>query len=192
MPEKLKIFALSGSTRQNSSNHNLIKAIGKLTTVLFAIDMFEGLAELPHFNPDKDGDAVDPKITSFRNRLREADAILICTPEYAVGVPGSLKNAIDWTVSSMEFSHKPVALITASTSGQFSHPSLMATLLIIESKITERSQLVIPAIKTKVNDEGIITDAPTLNKINELIASLIKMVRDPASEEYLPPPQFKI
>jgi chromate reductase len=86
--------------------------------------------------------------------LKAADGILICTPEYAMGVPGSLKNAIDWTVSSMEFHQKPTALITASSVGQKGHQALLETLMVIEAQMVEESKLVIPFIRTKVNDEG--------------------------------------
>lgn len=112
MSHKINILAISGSTRKNSSNGNLIKAIAALTTDIFTIEIFEGINMLPHFNPDLDYGKVeeDLQVANFRRKVSAADAILICTPEYAVGVPGSLKNAIDWTVSTMNFSKKPVAL----------------------------------------------------------------------------------
>lgn len=89
------------------------------------------------------------------------------------GVPGTLKNALDWTVSSCEFSHKPVALITASTSGEKAHASLLGTLNVIEAKIGKQSQLLIQFAKTKVNDKNAITDNTTLTSIKELIDSFI-------------------
>src|SRR5438445_13812511 len=115
MSDKLKILAISGSTRKSSSNLNLINAIANLTADSWSVNTFPGLADIPHFNPDLDNENPPKHVIEFRKQLKEADGILICTPEYAIGVPGTLKNAIDWTVSSMEFSHKPVALITAST-----------------------------------------------------------------------------
>lgn len=101
---------------------------------------------------------------------------MICAPEYAVGVPGTLKNAIDWTVSSMEFSKKPVALITASLSGEKAHDSLLGTLLIIEALMTDDTQLLIPFVKTKVSADCKITDAETLNKIITLTQSLKEII----------------
>lgn len=169
MPTK-KIFAICGSTRKTSSNLNLIHAIEELTRERFNISIFDGLAEIPHFNPDLDNDPPPPAVAQFRQRLKEADGILICTPEYAMGVPGTLKNAIDWTVSSCEFSHKPVALITASSLGENGHDSLMKTLRIIESKVTDQTQLVISFVKTKVNSDGKIIDATTLRQVSDLIA----------------------
>lgn len=177
MVDKFNILAICGSTRKSSSNLNLIKAIADLSSEVFTITIFEGLADLPHFNPDLDNEDAPATVFSFRKQLREADGIIICTPEYAMGVPGTLKNAIDWTVSSMEFSNKPVALITASLSGEKAHAALLGTLLIIESQITADTQLLIPFIKTKVNENAGITDANTLGEVNKLIHSLTQMVK---------------
>jgi NAD(P)H-dependent FMN reductase len=177
MTSSIKILAISGSTRKESSNLNLIKAIADLTSEIFDITVFEGLATLPHFNPDLDNENVPREITDFRNQLREADGILICTPEYAIGVPGSLKNAIDWTVSSMEFSKKPVALITASLSGEKAHLSLLGTLLIIEAHLTDDTQLLIPYIKTKVTKDYKITDQLTLASVHKLTKSLLRIIK---------------
>src|SRR6476659_8819143 len=134
MPVK-KVLAICGSTRKTSSNLNLINAIADLTKEKFEIRIFGGLSDVPHFNPDLDNETPPDAVKIFRNQLKEVDGVLICTPEYAMGVPGTLKNAIDWTVSSCEFSHKPVALITASSDGQKAHASLLDTLRVIESQI---------------------------------------------------------
>jgi chromate reductase len=170
MPKK-KILAVCGSTRKTSSNLNLIHAIEDLTIDKFEISIFDGLAEIPHFNPDLDNGAPPVAVVQFRKLLKEADGVLICTPEYAMGVPGTLKNAIDWTVSSCEFSHKPVALITASSLGENGHESLMKTLRIIESKVTDQTQLVISFVKTKVSRDNQIIDDKTLEQVNTLISS---------------------
>ncbi len=177
MTQLIKILAISGSTRKASSNLNLIKAIVDLSSEIFDVTIFEGLSTLPHFNPDLDNGEAPQEITDFRNQLREAPGVIICTPEYALGVPGSLKNAIDWTVSSMEFSKKPVALITASLSGAKAHSSLLGTLLIIESHLTAQTHLLIPFVKTKVTKGGKITDKVTLDSINELTKSLLEIVK---------------
>lgn len=176
MIKKLKILAISGSTRKSSSNLNLIKAIAELNLETLDIAIFEGLAELPHFNPDLDNENVPETVMNFRKQIRDADGILICTPEYAVGVPGTLKNAIDWTVSTMELSQKPVALITASLSGEKAHQSLLGTLLIIEAKMTTDTQLLISFIKSKVNDDFKITDKETLNNVIRLTQSLTEII----------------
>jgi chromate reductase len=173
MADRKKVLAISGSTRKNSSNHNLIKAIAVLYNEMLEITIFESIAELPHFNPDDDNENVPNSISSFRQQLQNADGIVICTPEYAHGVPGTLKNAIDWTVSSGEFSHKPTVLITASTDGKFGHQALLETLRVIEAKNIDQLQLLIPFIKTKISKDNIITDEITLSNIKEVMNAFI-------------------
>jgi len=163
-----KIIAISGSTRENSTNLNFIKAIAILTESFFEIIPSNKISQLPHFNPDNDNQKVSKEVVDFRKQLADADGILICTPEYAMGVPGTLKNAIDWTVSSSSFSHKPTVLITASLSGEKGHASLLETLKVIEAMITEDTQLVIPFAKTKINESSTITDEKTLQDILKL------------------------
>lgn len=177
MPELKTILAINGSTRQNSSNHQLINAIRNLYSDQLNLILLDGLTELPHFNPDLDNESPPSQVLAFREQLRAADGILICTPEYAMGVPGTLKNAIDWTVSSMEFSHKPLALITASSVGEKGHASLLETLKIIEAAMTEATQFLIPFVKTKIKDEK-ITDAATLEAVHKLMDSLLQLIRN--------------
>jgi len=182
MKERKKIIAISGSTRQQSTNLNLIKAIADLYVDEIDLNIFQELAEIPHFNPDLDNENPPAAVVKFREQLSQADGILICTPEYAMGVPGTLKNAIDWTVSSMEFSHKPVALITASSSGQKAHHSLMDTLRIIESDIPESSQLLISFVKTKVKDVKII-NPETLQQVKAVVNSLLAGIEKKLSQQ---------
>lgn len=158
-----KILAISGSTRKDSTNEHLIKAIAELTGERFKILPYRGISILPHFNPDLVEDA-GIEVNEFRALIRESDAILICTPEYAHGVPGSLKNAIDWTVGSSDFSGKIVMLITASSEGKFGHLSLIETLRVIEAVVMPELQLLIPFAKTKIHRRGII-DSQTLAEI---------------------------
>lgn len=168
---KKKILAISGSTKKQSSHLNIIRQFSILSQDLFEVTIFEGVDSLPHFNPDLDIEPAIESVNNFRKLLKESNAVLICTPEYAMGVPGSLKNAIDWTVSSSDFSHKPVALITASSVGQKGHAALLETLRVIECDIPEETQLLIPFIKTKINNEGIFIDPATLEQVKKLIES---------------------
>ena len=175
MAERKKILAISGSTRQNSSNGNLLKAIAALFEDSMEMNIFEGIAALPHFNPDET-DKTIAEVMHFRQLISNADGVIICTPEYAHGVPGSLKNAIDWTVSTNEFSHKPTALITASTDGRAGHAALLETLKTIEAENVEHLQLLISFIRTKINAANIITDEQTLLAIKTLIADLLQTI----------------
>jgi chromate reductase len=175
MSQRKKVLAISGSTRQNSSNHNLIEAIAELFAKEIEVIVFDSIARLPHFDPDNNIDNVPSPILDFRKQINNADGVIICTPEYAHGVPGTLKNAIDWTVSTNEFSHKPVALITASTDGKFGHAALLETLKVIEAENIDQLQLLIPFIKTKISGDK-ITDEKTLGEIKQLINNFIKTI----------------
>ena len=97
----LRIIAISGSLRAVSSNTALLRAASGLAPQEVEVTLYENLAELPHFNPDLEG-AEPRSVTDFRSLLHSSDAVLISSPEYAHGVPGALKNALDWLVSSGE------------------------------------------------------------------------------------------
>jgi chromate reductase len=148
------VLAICGSTRKNSVNHSLRNAIAELAAKDLEIILYDGIAILPQFNPDEDGEEVAIEVVDFRKKLDQADGILICTPEYAHGVPGSLKNAIDWTVSSSNFPQKPTMLITASTGGKYGHAALLETLITIDAKNVESLQMVIEFAKTKISMDG--------------------------------------
>ena len=93
-----------------------------------------------------------------------------------MGVPGTLKNAIDWTVSSCEFSHKPTALITASSLGEKGHASLLETLKIVEADISDNTALLIQHIKMKITPDGDINHKNTLTELLNLLSAFkIKM-----------------
>src|SRR5512134_528071 len=115
----MKILALSGSLRAGSSNARLLRAAAAVAPPGMAFTFYEALGSLPHFNPDLDGEGATPPpaVAAFRRALGAADGVVISSPEYAHGVPGSLKNALDWLVSSGELTDKPLALLTASPGG---------------------------------------------------------------------------
>jgi NAD(P)H-dependent FMN reductase len=115
---KISILAISGSLRANSSNNAVIVTAATLVAGEVDFIIYEGLGSLPHFN-GRENPA--PEVIEFRKLLSEADGVFICSPEYAFGVPGSLKNALDWTVSTGDLVNKPVALITAATGGDKAH-----------------------------------------------------------------------
>jgi len=165
---KKKVLGISGSTRANSTNRQYILAFAEIAKETMDVELFEDIAGLPAFNPDLDNESVPDVVTSFRKKIRGVDGVLICTPEYAMGIPGSLKNAIDWTVSSCEFSHKPVALITASTSGSKGHKALIDVLNVIEAIPAKEEQLLIPFAKTKIDESNKIKDPATFEQLRDL------------------------
>ncbi len=110
-----KITALCGSLRTGSINKTLLLAARKIAHTHGAdIHLYDGLGGLPIFNPDHE-DTDDPNVASYRHALRTSDAVLVASPEYAHGVTGAIKNALDWVVASGEFMQKPVACLNASS-----------------------------------------------------------------------------
>jgi NAD(P)H-dependent FMN reductase len=100
----VRVLAISGSLRTRSSNRALLSAAATLAPAGMEWDTYEGLAGLPHFSPDddEDGRPVPPAVAELRRRVIAAEGWIISSPEYAHGVPGSLKNALDWLVSCPE------------------------------------------------------------------------------------------
>lgn len=178
MKNRKKILAISGSTRQNSTNHRLIKAITDISKDVFDIQLYDGLSLLPYFNPDDDDENVSKEVTLLRQLLGNTDGVIICTPEYAHGVPGSLKNAIDWTVGTSDFSHKPTVLITASTDGKYGHHALLETLRVIEAENIDALQLLIPFASTKISSDNRITDQQTLENVKILLENFEKTINE--------------
>lgn len=174
MRGKKKIFAISGSTRKGAANHSLLTAIAGMMASDLDITIYRSVADLPHFDPDRNLENVPDSVVDFRERISMADGVIICTPEYAHGVPGSLKNAIDWTVSSSDFYHKPTVLITASSDGRFGHQALLETLRVIEAKDVGQLQLLIQFVKTKVDGSGRIIDEGTCENVKQLMDRFIR------------------
>jgi chromate reductase len=116
---------------------------------------FTGLGALPHFNPDDDRDPLPPAVAALRAAVADADAVLICTPEYAGGLPGSVKNLLDWTVGGGEVYGKPVAWINASsvaapTGGRDAHDSLRKVLTYAGARIVDEACVRIPVPRSAV------------------------------------------
>lgn len=178
MGNTLRILAISGSLREKSSNTALMKAIIALSSGDMQFTIYGGLGDLPHFNPDLDLDDGPSSVQELRLQLKEADGVLICTPEYGNGVPGVLKNALDWLVSSGEFMNKPTAVISASPTpmgGDKAHASLLLTLNMINAEIIEGGTMMIPHITLKLNKEGVITDSETKQRLLAVLKALEKV-----------------
>jgi chromate reductase len=170
---KIKILAISGSLRTNSSATSVLHHVGALVPASVEFNIYSGLSVLPHFD---DSDHVPEEVKKFRELVAESDGVFICTPEYAFGVPGSLKNALDWIVSSGELTYKPVALITAASVGKNAHAALLLILSALRAKVTEEATLVIPFIRAKLNENGEINDAATLYAVEKVIVAFIQTI----------------
>jgi len=171
----LKIMGISGSLRTNSSATMVLKQVAMLLPSSVGFNIYSGLGELPHFN---DADDEPATVKQFKNLVAAADGIFICSPEYAFGVPGTLKNALDWTVSSGDFVSKPVALITAASGGKSAHASLLLTLSALSASVAEEATLIIPFIRAKLNEGGEFKDEKTLAEVKEVISSFVRILEE--------------
>jgi len=114
----MRILAISGSLRRDSHNRELLRAAGTLLPAGAELEVFEGLAAVPPYDADLDGPAPPLGVAALRRAIREADALLIATPEYNHSIPGQLKTALDWAsrpLASNVLRDKPVAVVGAST-----------------------------------------------------------------------------
>ena len=113
---RFKILAISGSLRAASSNTAILKAAQQLAPNNLEILLYHGLGDLPHFNPDLEL-APPASVLEFQKMLRDSSAVIISSPEYAHGIPGTLKNALDWVVGSGEMVGKPTVLFNVAARG---------------------------------------------------------------------------
>ena len=162
----MKILTISGSLRARSSNTELLRAAQLVSDPSWTFDHYDGLASLPHFNPDDDLEGAIPRepVRDLRARIAAADALLICSPEYAHGVPGSLKNALDWMVSDAAMIGKPIALLNASARSTFAHPQLAETLRTMSTRLVEGASIVVPLDGRRLDAAGIAAD-PVLSAL---------------------------
>ncbi|MEO8588159.1 MAG: NADPH-dependent FMN reductase [Flavobacteriales bacterium] len=167
MPKR--ILVLNGSTRARSTNGLFIQAIVRMAGDRAQFTVYPSVADLPHFNPDLDVDPAPTAVAHFRELLNTSDGLLICTPEYAMGVPGSLKNALDWCVSSSSLSGKSTMLVTASLGGEQAQASLLGTLRVIEAVVLPETSVLIPFARTKVDPEADVTDAEVSTSLRQAL-----------------------
>jgi NAD(P)H-dependent FMN reductase len=154
----MKWLAISGSLRRQSSNTELLRAAMSVAPTDVTIDLYDGLDRLPHFNPDVDAETVDA-VMDLKQRLAASDGLMISSPEYARGVPGSLKNALDWLVSGSEFVDKPVAILSASNRSQHAYASLRTTVATMSGDIVEAASITLPLLGRNLDAAGIAADS---------------------------------
>jgi NAD(P)H-dependent FMN reductase len=117
--------------------------------------LYGGLGDLPHFNPDLE-EAEPGQVADLRAQVRSADGLLISSPEYAHGVPGVLKNALDWLVGGEEFVAKPVALLNASPRSTRALESLTETVTVMSARLVSEASITVPLLGTKLDAAGIV------------------------------------
>src|SRR5262245_39431910 len=178
----MRIMALCGSLRLRSSNRGLLLAARKHAPEGMDVAIFESIRDLPHFDPDLDGPDRDPEdrpdgVLRLRRELAASNAMLISTPEYAHGLPGSLKNALDWLVSSPAMIGKPVALIYGSTGeANYAQDQLKEILTTMSALVVRDSIIAVQAVRSKVDDRGTVSDPELALQIENALRALAAFV----------------
>src|SRR5215471_4298045 len=172
----MRILAISGSLRAASSNTILLNAAAALAPENVEVIVYRGLADLPHFNSDFDGDAAHPAVADFRSRLCKSSGVVISSPEYAYGVPGVLKNALDWLVRSGELYEKPVVLFSASPRATFAQASLTVTLSVMSVRLIEEASVVVPLLGKKFDESRILADPGMSKAIHSALVTFAHVI----------------
>ncbi|MFA6114091.1 MAG: NAD(P)H-dependent oxidoreductase [Sphingomonas sp.] len=142
MARVTRIVALSGSLRRQSVNTALLREIAAGAPDGVAVEIVS-LEALPLFNPDLEPD-LPHAVTAFRGRIAAADALVIASPEYAHGVSGVIKNALDWLVASEDFAGKPVAVLNAAPRAHHADTALRETLSTMAARVVEKASVTVP------------------------------------------------
>lgn len=170
---KPRLLAISGSLREASVNTALLRAAQALCAADAAIVLYEGVGKLPWFNPDLDVQPPHDEVLTWRKLLLAADGIIIACPEYAHGVPGALKNALDWVVGSGEMVGKPLAQWNAAPRASLAQAALRETLEVMSLRPIEAASPVFPITVKNIGMEQILADAGLCDLIRRSAASLV-------------------
>ena len=168
----MRLLAISGSLRAGSSNTALLQAARLVAPSDVEVVLYEGLAELPAFNPDLDtveGDRLPERVRELRALVGSADGLLICSPEYAHGIPGSLKNLLDWLVGSVEFPFKPVALLKANAHSVHAQAQLVEVLTTMNARIVEEASVTIVLPSRDLSPHAIAGERALATPLREAI-----------------------
>lgn len=173
--QRIRILAISGSLRQISSNTALLQAAIALSPLQVEMKLYGGLGDLPHFNPDLES-AEPLSVKDLRLQLKWSDGLIISSPEYAHGVPGVLKNALDWLVSGEEFVGKPIALLNASPRAIHAQASLVEIVTTMAGRIVPEACVTISLLGKNLDAAGIIANSEISGELEAAIAAFTKAI----------------
>ncbi len=177
----MRVLGISGSLRRDSYNTQLLRVARELAPEGIELELYEGLGEIPAYNQDVQDERAPAAVEELRERIGEADAVLIATPEYNGSLPGVLKNAVDWASRPFPdncLRNKPVAVVGASTSaygGVWAQADLRRVLGITGARVVE-GNVAIPHAKEKFDLDGRLVDPDYRMELGELVRDLVAQV----------------
>jgi NAD(P)H-dependent FMN reductase len=151
------VLLISGSTRSASTNTAALRTVAALAPAGVETPFYDGLADLPAFNPDDE--TAHPSVVTLHEQISGADAVLLCTPEYAGTLPGSFKNLLDWTVGSADLYEKPTALLNVAAPGRGDGAvaTLIAVLGYVGAQLETDACVRLPVSRDGVGPDGLVT-----------------------------------
>ena len=175
----LRIVAVCGSLRAASKNRALLEAAQLLAPPGVEITLDWSLATLPHFNPDLDtldGSSLPSAAVAWRATIAGADGVLISSPEYAHGIPGVLKNALDWLVSSTDFPGMPVAVLGASTMSVIAPAQLREILVTMNARFVTEASVTIPVPGAGADAAAIVADPELAAMLRGALGAFVEVI----------------
>jgi chromate reductase, NAD(P)H dehydrogenase (quinone) len=179
----VNFLAISGSLRASSSNTTLLRALPLVADPRVVFTFSAPLDRLPYFNPDVEESKLPASIADWRVQIRDHDALVLCSPEYAHGVPGVLKNALDWLVGGMEIVGKPIAVLNTSLPSTTAHTSLLETLTVMGGRVIPEASVGLVLRGLRLNEAGMAAHpelSPLLRgAMSALVAAVLSGVAQP-------------
>lgn len=172
----MHILGLSGSLRTASLNTALLRTAAHLMPAQTRLHIYTGLGDLPLFNPDIEPMAPG-SVIGFRDAVARSDALLIASPEYAHGITGVMKNALDWLVSDERFAFKPVAVLNASPRAQHADAALREVLRTMSACLIEPASLTVPVPGSGLDADGMVRSPEISQRLSEALRQLLDAVR---------------
>jgi NAD(P)H-dependent FMN reductase len=172
----LSILAVSGSLRAASYNTAALRILARAAPPDVHVHLFDGIGALPLFNPDLDN-APLPAVAAWRQAIDAADAIIIASPEYAHGISGVLKNALDWAVSMPTFPGKPVALLNTSPRAHIAQDALREVLHTMSARLVPQASVAVPLQGSRLDEAGIQARPDLVAALRACVEALAAAVR---------------
>lgn len=175
----MRVLALSGSLKAQSLHTLLLSEAARLAPPGMEITRWEGLDALPHFTPERDSDPLPAPVSELRGRIRAADALLFCTPEYVQAMPAVLKNLLEWVVSSDACLGKPAAAWSASPSpegGAQAQAALVQTLKVMSARVVPEASLCLTLAWSTLDVTGRLVEPAQVSFLQGALVALAAAV----------------
>lgn len=170
------VLAICGSLRAASQNALLLRALPRLAPLSMQIDLYPSIGNLPLFNPDLE--RPEPSaVAQLRGAITAADALIIASPEYAHGISGPLKNALDWLVGNESMVNKPVAVLNASPRAYLAQQALRETLTAMSARVIHAACVQVALLGSGLNEEGVVADAHMSAALSAALSAGLSQLR---------------